>query len=247
VKKLLITLTLAAGLGLVFVWLPDACGQNDTPSPRAAKPSNASRIAFIDIGEVVRNYKKYDDAYQEARTARETAGAKYKQNVARLQQLGKELQDADLDHESREFAERQDKIVQLSASNDTYRTATENEFKKNEGRTLVAIHREIVAAVQQFAEQNGYTLVLRIDHEAGAARSYTTISQTMNQAILRHDSRHDITEPVTAWLNKQYVAAGGAAGASASAGRAAGGSEAGGTKAAPRRAAAPGAPRDASR
>jgi hypothetical protein len=66
----------------------------------------------------------------------------------------------------------------------------------------------VAAVAQQVAEQNGYSLVLRIDREAVAARSYQTITQTLNESVLRHSPQDDITDVVIARLNRQYDAAG---------------------------------------
>ena len=210
-KRLLITLTLAVGLGCAFVWLPDACGQNDAAPSRAARPAPALRVAFIDLGEVIRNYRKFEDMSQDAQAAREAAGTAYKEKVEHIQQLGKALQDADLDRESPEFAAREKKLLQLSASTDSFRDVSEKELSHAAAKIRLAVYQDVSAAAREFAEQNGYTLVLRIDREAEAARSYMTIKQTMRQPVIRHDSRDDITDAVVAWLNKQYAAAGGAA------------------------------------
>ncbi|MGE5191849.1 MAG: OmpH family outer membrane protein [Deltaproteobacteria bacterium] len=240
-KKLLITLTLAAGLCSAFVWLPDACGQNGAPPSRAVRPAGASRIALIDLGEVLRKYRKYEDVSQEAKAAREAAGVRYRQKVEHVQELGKELQEAKLERESPQYAEKEKKFYQLSAGIDTFRAVTEKELKQSEARILLAIYQEVTGAVQEIAEQNGYTLVLRFDREAVAARSYSTISQTVSQPVVRHDSRDDISDAVIAWLNKQYDAAGGAASLPSAAGSAAAGaSSASGPGTAPRDVPAPG-------
>jgi hypothetical protein len=62
--------------------------------------------------------------------------------------------------------------------------------------------------VRQFAEQNGYTLVLKIDREFEASTSYKTIQQTLSQMVMRHSASDDITDAVINYLNKQYEAAG---------------------------------------
>jgi Skp family chaperone for outer membrane proteins len=211
VKKLLIILTLAVGLGCAFVWLPDACGQNEAAASRAARPAAPLRIAFIDLGEVIRKYKKFEDLSQQAQAARVEAGATYKEKVEHVQQLGQALQDAELDRESPEFAAKEKKLLQLSVSTDSYRQVTEKELSYTAAKIRLAVYLDVSAAAREFAEQNGYTLVLRIDREAEAAKTYMTIAQTMRQPVLRHENRDDITEAVIAWLNKQYAAAGGAA------------------------------------
>jgi Skp family chaperone for outer membrane proteins len=118
--------------------------------------------------------------------------------------------DGTMDRESPEYLEREKKVIQLSTNVSRYKAATEREFKKQGAKATLALHHEIVNVVEQFAEQNGYTLVLRIDREALAAKSYKIIQQTLEQSVTHYDERTDITDALIAYLNKQYDAAGGA-------------------------------------
>jgi Skp family chaperone for outer membrane proteins len=211
VKKLLITLTLAAGLCGAFVWLPDACGQNGPPPERSARPAAASRIAFVDLGEVYRQYKKTEDMSQEVKKAMSAGNARIEQMVEQGRDMEKPLRDGTLEKESPEFAEREKKVHQLAGNISTFKAVKERELKQQEIKALLEVYEDVTEAVRQFAEQNGYTLVLKIDREFQAAKSYRTIQQTLNQGVLRHNSRDDITDAVIAWLNKQYEAAGGPA------------------------------------
>jgi Skp family chaperone for outer membrane proteins len=247
VKKLLIPLTLAAGLCGSLVWLPDACGQNGATPSRAVKPAPTSRIAFVDMGDVLRKYKKAEDLTEVVKSAAEAAQAKDRENVVRTQELGRELQVAEIDQDSPEFREKEKKIVQLSTNVKAFRAVTQKDLKKRQARALLDIYQDVTAAVQQIAEQNGYTLVLRIDREAEAARSYTLIQQSMNQPVVRHSSPDDISNAVIAWLNKQYDAAGGAASLSAAADSASAGGKSPATRTAPRDIPAPGSRKATSR
>jgi len=210
VKKLLITLTLAAGLCGAFVWLPDACGQNGAPSERTARVAAPLRIACVDIREVLQQYKKTEDMNQEVRKAMLAGNTRIEQMVGQGRELEKPLRDGTIEKETPEFDERERKVLQIATNVSTFKAVKERELKQQEIKALLAVYQDISEAVRQFAEQNGYTLVLRIDREAQAAQSYKTIQQTMNQGVIRNDSRDDITDAVIAYLNKQYVAAGGA-------------------------------------
>jgi Skp family chaperone for outer membrane proteins len=211
VKKLVITLTLAAGLCGAFVWLPDVCGQNSSPAARSAKPVGPSRIAFIDMGQILRSYKKAADVLQDVKAFEEANSAKIGQMINQGRELEKELVDGSLERDTPEFAERETKVKQLASRTHTAKTIADAELKQQRGRALLAVYRDVVAAVQQFAEQNRYDLVLQVDREALAAKNYRAIQQTMAQAILCRDDRDDLTDEIIALLNKQYAAAGDAA------------------------------------
>jgi len=235
VKKLLIILTAAAGVCGSVVWLPIACGQS---SGTSARPLPASRIAFVDIAEVLRQYKKSDDLVKEAKAQVDAENARMQQLVGQGQEMEKSLLDGTFDKESSEYAEREKKVIQLSAKVKTLKSVKEKELKAGQAKALLGIYRDVAAVARQVAEQNGYSLVLRIDREAVAARSYQTISQTLNESVLRHSPGDDITDVVIAQLNRQYDQAGGGAEGRPAKGDGAGGTTTSGSKAGPREASA---------
>jgi len=201
VKKLLVILTAAAGVCFWVVWLPIACGQSGgTP----ARPVPALRIAVLDMAEVLRQYKKSDDLLQDVKAQFDAGNARIQQLVGRGQELEKSLQDGTLDKDSAEYAEREKKVIQLSVNVKNFKSVKEKELKAGQAKALLGIYRDVVAVAKQIAEQNGYSLVLRIDREAAAARGYQTITQTINESVLRHDPHDDITDAVIARLNRQY-------------------------------------------
>src|SRR5262249_27533709 len=138
-----------------------------------------------------------------------------------------------------EYAEREKKVIQLSVNVKNFKSVKEKELKAGQAKALLGIYRDVAAVAKQVAEQNGYSLVLRIDREAVAARSYQTITQTLNESVLRHNSQDDITDVVIARLNRQYDEAGRGAEAPAAKGTAAGGNAATGAKAGSREAGSP--------
>jgi Skp family chaperone for outer membrane proteins len=209
VKKLLIILTAAAGVCVSVVWLPIACGQSGGTSARPPRPVPALRIACLDMAEVLRQYKKSDDILQDVKAQFDAGNAKIQQLVGQGRDLEKSLQDGTLDKESSEYTEREKKVIQLSVNVKNFKSVKEKELKAGQAKALLGIYRDVAAVTQQLAEQNGYGLVLRIDREAAAARSYQSITQTLNESVLRHDPRDDITDVVVAQLNRQYDAAAG--------------------------------------
>jgi Skp family chaperone for outer membrane proteins len=211
VKKLVITLTLAAGLCGAFVWLPDVCGQNNSSTPRAPKPVGPSRIAFVDLNEILRTYKKSADVRDEVKAFGEASAAKLGQMINEGRELEKPLVDGTLERDTPEYTEREAKVKQMAKRAQTEKTIADAQLKQQQSRVMIAVYRDVIDAVQQFAEQNRYDLVLKVDREALEAKSFRTIQQTMAQAIVRRDDRDDLTDEVIAWLNKSYEAAGGAA------------------------------------
>ena len=213
-KKLVITLTLAAGLCGAFVWLPVVCGQNNPLAARAAKPVGPSRIAFVDMGQILRSYKKSADVRDEIKAFEDAANAKLGQMLNDGRELEKPMVDGSLVRDTPEYAERETKVKQAASRAQTAKLIAERELNQHKGRATIGVYRDVLGAIEQFALQNRYDVVLQVDREALSAKSYRTIQQTMAQAILCRDDRDDLTDEVVAWLNKQYVPADGAAGPS---------------------------------
>ncbi len=202
-KTLLFMLTLAAGLCGAFVWLPDACGQNGAPAERA-RHVNASRIAYIDLGEVFKQYKKNTALAQEYRQVVSADSTQLEKMLGQGRELEKSLRDGTLDRESPEFFELEKKVRRAEANVNTFKAVKQRELKQQEIKVLLEVYRDVSEAVRQFAEQNGYSLVLKIDRDFEAAKDYKTIQQTLSQVVVRHSARDDITEAVINYLNKQY-------------------------------------------
>jgi Skp family chaperone for outer membrane proteins len=215
VKKLVFTLTLAAGLCGAFVWLPVVCGQNNSPATRAARPAGPSRIAFVDMRQILENYKKGADVLQTVKASEEDARAKLGQMLTEGQQLEKPLLDGTLVRDTPQYDERQEKVKQLAKRAQTAKIIAEQELKQQKARVMISVYRDVIDAVRQFAEQNRYDLVLQVDREAVAAKSYRMIEQTMAQAIICRDNRDDLTDEIVAWLNHQYTSADAAANSAA--------------------------------
>lgn len=205
-KKLLVMLTLAAGLCGALVWLPDACGQNGVAS-RTGKPHEGSRIASIDLELILKSYRKWETVQQQLEAEFEAGRARVHELSAQGQEKEKAFRDSKLDRDSPEYAECEKELVQLDTSISRLKTANARDVKQHKARALMAIFRDVSDAVRQIAETNGYTLVLLVNHEAMLAQSYTTIDRSMTQNVIRHTRRDEITDAVISYLNKHYQAA----------------------------------------
>lgn len=205
-KKLLISAALMAGLAGAAFRMPSALGQNG--ASRANPPAATSRVALLDLGLVFQRYKKLEDLQQTVKTAAEAAAAREQQMHGQGQDLEKSLRDGTLEQGSADYLEREKKVVQLMYSVKTFHKMTERNLKQQGAKAFVAAYEDVRMALAEFAQQNGYTLVLRVDREALDCKNYQTVQRSLSQDVVRQDSRDDITDAVVAYLNRQYDAAG---------------------------------------
>lgn len=207
-KKLVISAALIAGLAGAALRLPGAEGRNGAAASRSSQPAATPRIALLDLGLVFRQYKKLEDVQQVVKTTAEAAAAREQQMYGQGQELEKSLRDGTLEQGSADYLECEKKAIQLMSNVKTLHKMTERDLKQQGAKALLAAFEDVKKALAEFAEQNGYTLVLRVDREALDCKNYQTIQQSLSQDVVRQDSRDDITDAVVAYLNRRYDAAG---------------------------------------
>src|SRR5262249_61493394 len=115
----------------------DACGQNGPPAERSARPAAGARIAFVDLGEVYRQYKKTEDMSQEVKKAMSAGNARIEQMVEQGRDLEKPLRDGTLDKESSEFVEREKKVHQLAGNISTFKAVKERDARQQEIKAML--------------------------------------------------------------------------------------------------------------
>lgn len=205
-KPFLIVGVLAASC-CAIVSLPDVRGQNGNPAARAGKPVPAMKVAVIDLGLILRQYKKSEDLMEEVKATAEAGNAKITQLVGQGKELAKPLEEGALDQESPEFLERERKVLRLQTYLKSLKATTEREMKKQGAKASLDVYEDIQAALQLYCEQNGYTLVLNFDREATTASESQVVGRALSQGIMFHNSRDDVTDAILGYLNHQYEAA----------------------------------------
>jgi Skp family chaperone for outer membrane proteins len=219
VKRTIIAITTVAALFGTFVCLPKVRGQNGTAparapnsSPRSTTQSSAGqssqplKIACIDFGMILKDYKKVADKRRKLNGIAEAGNAKIRQLQGEGQALAKPLQEGHVDQESDEFAARTKKLFHLENSIKACKAQADRDMKMESVKISAAVYQDMQAALKLFSEQNGYTLVLQIDREAAAADDYRLIQKIAGQQIFYYRSHDDITVAVLSHLNQEYEA-----------------------------------------
>lgn len=201
-KRLAICAALFCGACGALVWSPLARGQNGKPAAHAAREAPPLKIAVIDVGAILAEYKKYEDVKEELVTAEKSAFEKSEQ----LAQQGKELEKklAKLDRGTPEYLELEQKVQKAAGDYQFFGAVQRKDLKQRKVEAHAKVFNDIAQAVKKFAEKNNYTLVLQINREALAAKSYRYAEAALAQEVLHHSPNDDITDPILAYLNQQY-------------------------------------------
>jgi Skp family chaperone for outer membrane proteins len=216
VKITIIAGMAAATLCGAFVCLPIVRGQNGPTAGRAVKSpaksspaaaagsSAALKIACLDMGLIIREYRKMADKQQELKAINDLANAKISQINGEMAALAKPVQEGKIDRESEEYGAREKKLYQLDNARKACKATGERDMKLQSVKIMSAIYKDAQAALKLFSEQNGYTLVIQVDREAAKTQDYRMIQNVAGQLVIYHRSQDDITLRVLSYLNNQY-------------------------------------------
>jgi Skp family chaperone for outer membrane proteins len=135
--------------------------------------------------------------------------AEAKEAQARLvakQKKGAELQEQikELNEGSPEYTSGEARLVKLAAEFETEKKMMGNEFQKKEARLYHMVYLEIQDAVEKFCAQYKFTVVMRFNRTDVSSTDPQRVQQLMNQSVVYHRNRDDLSEGVLKYLNEKY-------------------------------------------
>lgn len=179
-----------------------------------AKPM---KIALIDMDHVLVNYKKSDELTAEMREAYKAVEAQGKALIGEANSLKTELKSGTFDEESSEFEKRENRLFHINSQLKVLEAQTKSNMQKQHVSVVQAVYQDVQQAVERFAAQNGYTLILKINRDTHEGKDSQQIQKTLSQQIVFHQGAEDITDPVLSLLNQEFEAAAGSRPAKAAA------------------------------
>ncbi|HEY3966773.1 MAG TPA: OmpH family outer membrane protein [Planctomycetaceae bacterium] len=201
-KKWLLFPTLAVAYCGALALSPHARGQAGATTARGARP--ALKIAVLDMGQLLRQYKKTVGLREEINASGEASNTKLKEMYGKGQELIQSLKDGSIEPGSPKFRERELEIYRLESYIKTAKSSAEKDLKRQELKASVEVYNEIQDVLKLFCEHNGFTVILRIDNEGTAATDPQALGRALSQNIIYHQHRDDITSSVVAYLNRRY-------------------------------------------
>lgn len=214
-KQALLSATIAS---ILTVSSTLAFGQN--PGGAAAAPAMPYKVGLIDMGQVFKNYKKFEVLRSDLKAEFEAQEAKAKemaQHAQELQQKMKQLKEG-----SPQYSAAEKELATASAEFESFRRSVQRDLLKREGQMYHQIYTEVSDVVRLYAEHFKYTLVMRFSRDELDPENPQQVIQGIGaRQVVYFRDEDDITEPVIDYLNRQYEKGpAGAAGAAATSGAA---------------------------
>lgn len=201
--------TLAAG-----VYLASRVGAQTYQPAQGTQPTAAplrSRIAVINMVQVLKNYKKFQNAEAEVKAQVQKVDSQLEVKNGEALKMKKSFQEA-TDPNVRDGLEKD--LKKLQREMQELQEDTRKNVMKLQGELSVQIYKEVEDAVKLFAKVNDIELVLhfndamtQVDYysPANVQRKLLTVGPLMPMYF---DPRMDISMAVTKMLNDRLAAAG---------------------------------------
>ncbi len=161
------------------------------------------QVGLIDMAHVFKNYEKFTaltDALQQEITQRETGLISKVDEARQIQEKMKEQEPG-----SEEFEKLEGDFLTLQADLKKVQLKNQREFMKREAELYKSLYLETRNAVDKYAQYYNYTLILRFDRSGVAsADDPQAIVEGLNQQVLYHRNRDDLTDPILNYLNEQW-------------------------------------------
>jgi Skp family chaperone for outer membrane proteins len=203
VRKLILTATGFLCLAGGTYFLGTSWGQDKKP-PAEDVPH---RVGLIDIGYVFEHYEKLKylnvEITEEMKEAQNKFSAKAKKGADMQEQL-KELNEGTPDYTALE-----NRIVKLAAELETEKKMLNAEFQKKRAKMIHQVYLEVYDVVEKFCNHNKLTVIIRFSRADLNSTDPNRVNQLMNQIVVYHRKRDDLTDHVVKYLNDHLPTASG--------------------------------------
>ncbi len=201
------TATLAAGVYLgSHVWAQQGNYTQATYTP-ASHPLQ-SKIAILNLAQVIKNYKKYQNFEAELKSQSQTLQRDLEAKKGQIVSYQKELEKPDVATARKDQIEHEMKHLQREIQ-DAVEEAKQR-YSKQDMDELIKTYKEVSDAVAVYCRAYAIELVLQYN-DAPEAEKYLPphfVHRLSNRACMPIyvDPRMDITEPITQMLNQRLAA-----------------------------------------
>jgi Skp family chaperone for outer membrane proteins len=201
VRKLILTATGIVCLAGGSFFLSTTRG---APSKEAAE-DGPHRVGLIDIGYVFEHYEKVKYLNEEMNIDLKETQQKLEAKAKR----GRDMQDQikELNEGSADYTALETKIVKLAAELETDNKMFKNEINKKRAKMVHQVYLEVYDAVEKFCNHHKFTVIIRFSRADLSSNDPSRVNQLMNQIVVYHRKRDDLTDGVVKYLNDRLPAA----------------------------------------
>lgn len=177
-----------------------ACGLS---SLVVAQEADRHQIGLIDMAHVFKNYEKFKALTEGLQAEITRTDAELQEKAAEGRTLQEKMNT--FTSGSQEYEKVEEEIVTLQAEIRKLQLKKQREFVRKEADLYKDIYSEVTDAVSRYSKYYKYSLILRFDRGGlAAAENPQAIVEGLNQQILYHRNRDDLTDPILNYLNEQW-------------------------------------------
>ncbi len=162
------------------------------------------RVGLIDMGYVFSKYEKLKYLQQEMQAEVQTERNNLNKKVERIKEL--QLQIKDYNEGSPDYVKRDSQLTKLMAEIKTENKVLTHTFQQKQAKIYHTIYLEVQDAVEKMCKHHNFTVIIQFTRPDGNSTDPKKVSQVMNQSIVYHRKRDDLTDGVLKYLNDKYVA-----------------------------------------
>jgi Skp family chaperone for outer membrane proteins len=201
VRKLILTATGIICLAGGSYFLSATRG---APSKEAAEDV-PHRVGLIDMGYVFEHYEKVKYLSEEMNIELKDTQRKLEDKAKRGRDMQEQIKA--YNEGSTEYTALENKMVKLAAELETDNKMFKNEINKKRAKMVHQVYLEVYDAVEKFCNHHKFTVVIRFSRADLSSNDPNRVNQLMNQIVVYHRTRDDLTEPVVKYLNGRLPAA----------------------------------------
>jgi Skp family chaperone for outer membrane proteins len=198
VRKLILTAT-----GFLFL----AGGSYFLSATRGAPKDPAEdvqhRVGLIDIGHIFQNYDKVKYLNEELDAEFKLEAEKFKAKMKKGQDLQEEIKS--FKEGTSEFATREAKLLKLAGELEAEKKQQGLRYQREKAKLLHQAYLEVYDAVERFCEKYKFTVVIKFNRIDLNTTDPQKINALLNQSVMYHKNRDDLTDGVLKYLNEKYL------------------------------------------
>lgn len=169
-------------------------------------------VAIIDLSYIFKNHKRFDAMKDQLRTTVEAEEEKLKAERENIGKLAEQLKGFQPGTDN--YKQLEEQLATRSAKLQADVNLRKKQFLEEEARMYFNVYREILAETKYFAQQQGYSLVLRFNGEEidPSQVNPQEVLRGLNRAVVYSHPNIDITPHILRSLNQRAEGTPGTAG-----------------------------------
>lgn len=163
-------------------------------------PAAGAPIAVVDITYILENYPRLKAATDAFKRDMETAEAALKKERDAIAKKGERLKS--LKPGTPDFKALEEETIKLDSDWKLKVNRQKSDFAERDAKNYLTAYQEISAAVKQYAERNGISLVLRFNGQPVDPNNPQSVQMELSKMVMYYHRDIDITDHVLAELKR---------------------------------------------